>query len=215
MTGNKLVPAKIILVLIILLSFGTVMGVIGYSLSLKNSPPVAVQPTIEPTIIPTLEPTEVPTITPAPTEDVNGKCINGRFTNIAGGYSFDCFPEWKFAIAKTNEPRTDSLFGPDATETGGMGGVGVTDRYSSIDDYLKKNSDVTLTNKRKITIDGAVGLRDHYAGFPTQGEEVVLFKDGKIYEISLRSGTTGEPETANASDINFFNRIVNSFKFIK
>ena len=45
MVSNKLLPAKIILVLIILLSFGTVMGVIGYSLSLKKSPPVTVQPT--------------------------------------------------------------------------------------------------------------------------------------------------------------------------
>ncbi len=59
MNENKLNPAKIILVLIVLLSFGTVMGVIGFSLSLKNSPPVAVQPT------PTLKPTITPTPTPS------------------------------------------------------------------------------------------------------------------------------------------------------
>ncbi len=55
---NKLLPAKIILVLIIMLSFGVIMGVVGYSLTLKKAPPVAVQPTIEPTVnpAPTLEP---------------------------------------------------------------------------------------------------------------------------------------------------------------
>lgn len=49
MTQNKLLPTKVIMVLIVLLSFGTVMGVVGYLLFLKKNPPISVQPTIEPT----------------------------------------------------------------------------------------------------------------------------------------------------------------------
>ncbi len=76
MNENKLVPAKIILVLIILLSFGTVMGVIGFSLSLKESPSVAVQPTptLKPTITPT--PTTISGICPSSVTDIDNNIYN-------------------------------------------------------------------------------------------------------------------------------------------
>lgn len=50
MAGNKLSFAKSILIFIILFAFGTVLGVIAYSLSLKKTPPIAIQPTTEPTV---------------------------------------------------------------------------------------------------------------------------------------------------------------------
>ena len=63
---NKLLPAKIILVLIVLLSFGTVMGVVGYSLTLKKNPPTAVQPATESTITPAPQLTITPIPSPEP-----------------------------------------------------------------------------------------------------------------------------------------------------
>lgn len=62
MIKNKLSFIKLVLILIILFSFGTLIGIITYSLSLKKSSPIAVQPTIEPTI----ESAVTPTLTVAP-----------------------------------------------------------------------------------------------------------------------------------------------------
>ena len=138
-------------------------------------------------------------------------CIDGTFTNPDGGYSYDCFEGWKFTITKTNEPRTDSLFGVDADENGGTGGVEVRDA-ESIDDFLN-SPEPTITNKRKITIDGVSGIRAHYDGFPQKGEEVILFRNGKVYNIYI--GVNLRESGISAKDLNFFNRVVSSFKFLK
>jgi uncharacterized protein (TIGR02145 family) len=47
---NKLLPSKIILVLIVLLSFGTVLGVTAYSISFKKSPQIATSIICPPTV---------------------------------------------------------------------------------------------------------------------------------------------------------------------
>ncbi len=52
MAKNKLMPAQIILMVIILVSFATIISVMGYSLLLKKYPPVVVQPTVTPTNTP-------------------------------------------------------------------------------------------------------------------------------------------------------------------
>ncbi len=140
-----------------------------------------------------------------------GACINGQFTNVAGGYSFACFPEWNFAITKKDAPQTDSLFGPGATETAGNGGVEIRDA-KSIADFLSSTG-AAITDKRNITINGVGGVRDHYAGFPQKGEQAVFYKDGKIFNIYL--GTDSRGSDLSANDIGFFDRIVNSFAFIK
>ncbi len=215
---SSLTTVKIVLIISIFVSVGTAIGTTAYLVFLKKpTPPIVVvaQPAAEPTITPISESkitlTPEMTITPSPIETNDNKCINGTFTNIAGGYSFECFPEWKFAIAKTNDPKTDSLFGPNATETAGTGGVEVRDNYESIDDYLNSLPDITFTKKKKITINGVVGLRTHYEGFPQKGEAVILFNNDEIFNIYI--GTNKENELS-MGDINFFNRIVNSFKFI-
>lgn len=61
---NKLLPAKIILVLVIMLCLGVVMGVTGYALTLKKNPLMAVRQTTKPTIVPTTTPTSEPIATP-------------------------------------------------------------------------------------------------------------------------------------------------------
>lgn len=52
MAKNKLMPAQIILMVIILVSFATIISATGYSLLLKKYPPVVIQPTVTPTITP-------------------------------------------------------------------------------------------------------------------------------------------------------------------
>ncbi len=52
MAKNKLMPAQIILMVIIIVSFATIISATGYSLLLKKYPPVAIQPIVTPTITP-------------------------------------------------------------------------------------------------------------------------------------------------------------------
>ena len=144
------------------------------------------------------------------TSETAAGCVNGKFTNLEGGYSFDCFPEWSFAITKKDAPQTDSLFGPGATETAGAGGVEIRNA-KSIDDFLSSTG-AAITDKRSITINGVAGVRDHYNGFPQKGEQMVFYKDGRIFNIYL--GTDSRGSELSARDIGLFDRIVNSFKFI-
>ena len=138
-------------------------------------------------------------------------CANGEFTNIDGGYSFDCFAEWNFAITKRDAPETDSLFGPGVTETAGTGGVEVREGFKSIDDFLS-GTGAAITNKKNITVNGEAGVRDHYEGFPQKGEQAVFYRDGKIVNIYLGTNTGGSE--LSAADVALFDRIVNSFKFV-
>jgi hypothetical protein len=142
---------------------------------------------------------------------VAGACIGGKFTNLEGEYSFDCFPEWNFVITKKDGPRTDSLFGPGATETAGRGGVEVREGFKSIDDFLNATG-AQITDKENITRGGVLGMKARYAGFPQKGEQAIFYKDGKIFNIYL--GTDARGQDLSVSDIALFDRVVNSFEFI-
>ncbi len=48
---TALIAVKMILIIMITVSIGSVLGAIGYVASIKNNPPVAVWPTIVPTIL--------------------------------------------------------------------------------------------------------------------------------------------------------------------
>lgn len=61
-----LVAVKIVLIIMITVSIGSVLGAIGYVASIKNNPPIAVQPTIIPTITPILTTIATVTSTPIP-----------------------------------------------------------------------------------------------------------------------------------------------------
>lgn len=164
---SNLIIVRIVLTVAIMVSIGTVLGATAYLLFLKRSPLIAVQPpstiisTPGPSIIPTLEPTVIPT----QTEKIDNICVNGTFTNTSGGYSFDCFPEWKFAIGETPKSETYSLFGSDVIG----GGVGVIDGYDSIDDYLKSLPDITFTNKKKNYHRWNYWLTNSLRRFPSTG----------------------------------------------
>jgi hypothetical protein len=141
---------------------------------------------------------------PTSTESIDGKCANGRFTNLAGGYSIECFPEWKYAIARTNEPRTGSLFGPDATETSADGGVEV-EGFLSYDDYLKVYND-EWAKIRHITVNGINGIRGYYLGMGHGERARFCDKEvNKCFTIYIME----------ANNIKLFDRIINSFRIIK
>jgi len=111
MAENKLSPqTKVLITVIILFALAAALNVAGHLSSLKNNPPVAVQPTEESTIISTLTPTP----TPVPTVTVSNENFkiaysldDGIYIANSDGTSarkvFDC------PIYKTNSNGTCSV----------------------------------------------------------------------------------------------------------
>lgn len=118
-------------------------------------------------------------------------------------YSFEYPSAWNAAVNKYNNKNT--LFGPNADSGSGLGGVEIFSNFSSIDNFLNGIA-AQVTNKTGITVDGVSGTRANYKG-ASAGEQVVLLKDGTIYNIYINS----EKE----QDINYFNQILSTFKFIE
>lgn len=125
------------------------------------------------------------------------------FVNPNGKYSFEYPSAWKAAINQYN--NKNSLFGPGANSATGLGGVEIFPNQSSIDNFLQ-STEAQYTNKTSITVDGVSGIRAYYKGVPSSGESVFLLKDGNLYNIYI--GSDDEQE------INLFNQLVSTFKFI-
>lgn len=126
------------------------------------------------------------------------------FTNTDGGYAFEFPSIWNAAVNQYN--KDNSLFGPDVTGTSGLGGVEVFKNQKSIDSFLGGVS-AKYSGKADITIDGVSGVVVSYQAYPQSGEEVVLFRNGTIYNIYINS--------VQSDDLAYFERLVSSFKFIK
>ena len=132
------------------------------------------------------------------------------FTNEKGKYSFEYLSTWK-AIANKNVDG-NSLFGPNVSDDTffglggfGLGGVEIFKNQTSIDDWLK-NVKADYSGKANIVVDGVSGIKIHHKSAVVSGEEVVLLKDGNIYNIFVNSD--------NAQDLTMFDSVVSSFKFI-
>lgn len=130
--------------------------------------------------------------------------IKYSFTNPNGEYNFEYPSIWKVAINEYN--NNNSLFGPGANSSSGTGGVEVFNQQTSIDKFLS-GVDAIIIEKKDITIDGISGVYTHYKGFPASGVQAVLSKNGKIYNIYLNSEKN--------EDIELFNQILSTFKFIE
>ncbi|MCX6702573.1 MAG: hypothetical protein NTW60_01750 [Candidatus Wolfebacteria bacterium] len=126
------------------------------------------------------------------------------FVNQDWKYSFEYPPVWKAAINEYN--KNNSLFGPDASSTEGLGGVEIFPDQKSIDTFLSGVA-AQYSEKTNITINGVAGIRMRYQSFPISGEQVSILKDGKIYNIYIGND--------KSEDVDIFNQIVSSFKFIK
>ncbi len=121
-----------------------------------------------------------------------------EFTNPTGKYGFEYPEEWKAVVHGADQKNT--LFGPDADGSSGLGGVEIFEKDSFQD------IDGEWTNKGPITIDGVNGSRMQYKGI-VNGEAVVLMDGNLIYNIYINS--------EKAEDIQLFDELVASFKFIK
>jgi hypothetical protein len=126
------------------------------------------------------------------------------FTNPDGKYTFVCPTPWNAVINQDN--AKDSLFGPDATGGAGLGGVEVFPDQKSIDSFLGGSS-AQVTSKTNVTVDGVSGVRTQYKGAAGGGTSVVLLKEDTIYNIYVNSEKSG--------DIDLFNQIVATFKFVQ
>lgn len=126
------------------------------------------------------------------------------FVNQDGKYSFEYPSAWKTAVNQYN--KNNSLFGPEASSSEGLGGVEIFPNQKSVDLFLSGVA-AQYSNKTDIMMDGVQGIRIHYQSFPISGEQVTILKDNKIYNIYVGSD--------KSEDIDAFNQIISSFKFIK
>lgn len=141
---------------------------------------------------------QVPVSTPTPTPE-------NIFENSTGGYSFKVPEGWTAVVL---DGRTqNSLFGPNASTSSGLGGVEIVENQDSLEAFLQSGVDAQFSNETNIVVDGVSGIRHHYAGFPASGEAVVLFSNGKIYNMYINS--------EDQADINKFDQIISIFKFIE
>jgi membrane-bound inhibitor of C-type lysozyme len=125
------------------------------------------------------------------------------FANPDGKYGFQVPGIWNVAVNNYNKNNT--LFGPEANGTSGLGGIEVFPNQKSIDSFFNGTS-AKYTDKNKITVDGVPGVRARYQG-AQMGEQVVLLKNGTIYNIYIAS--------IREDDLGYFNQIISSFKFNK
>ncbi len=124
-----------------------------------------------------------------------------EFTNPTGKYSFEYPLAWKVAVNEADQKNT--LFGPDADGSTGLGGVEI---FKNEPVLFIGDIDAEWSNKRIITVDGIEATRSHYKGV-VSGESVELPTQDFIYHIYINS--------EKAEDIQLFDEIVASFRFIK
>lgn len=148
-----LVAVKMILFIVITVSIGSVLGTIGYLASIKNFPPVIIQPTI------------APTITPAPNIDISDW---NTYKNEKYGYEVKYPKDWelkdfgkngKIEIGK-KLPEINLLGGHDY----GLISIEAIDviNFDSLEQWVDQNYSVNesqhLRFKKEIKIDNRFGI---------------------------------------------------------
>jgi hypothetical protein len=120
-------------------------------------------------------------------------------------YSFKYPAIWKVSVSKYNDKN--SLFGPEANDRSGLGGVEVFSNFSSIENFLA-GSEAEYTEKVDIVVDNLLGIKASYVAAPARGgQQIALLKDGNIYNIFINS--------KNENDLMLFEQLISTFKFIK
>ncbi len=157
------------------------------------------------TVLPRSKSVESPTPSPVPIVDENAVWKN--FSNTEGGYSFEYPVNWE-AIA--NQYNTgNSLFGPNASGTSGLGGVEIVSYAGTLESYPKyqeDNADIRYSAKKNIKIDGIDAIRAEYAGSAAAGYAVLLKKDNSIINIYIND--------KNSDNAVLFDKLAASFSFI-
>lgn len=194
MDKNKLLVSRVILVLIILVSFGTALGVIGYLLSPKKSSPIVVQstpkaiitPIPEPTLTPTPESTTISTPIPLETPNINiseWKDYKNKNLSLEFKYPLELF------IAEKNQKIIIDALKPDDpmqhTSTGIISKMTISPDARGVQEIINeyKNNNLNSFSTEQILINGVkttrITFRGAYAG---EMNYVVLIRNEKKAE---------------------------------
>jgi hypothetical protein len=150
--------------------------------------------------VPTATPVP-PTPTLAPITTATGTANWKIFTNTTGGYNFKYPNAWNAAINQAN--TTNSLFGPNASPSSGLGGIELYKSQTSVAAF-QKNLSATYTFKNTVQIDGTQENLYDVSGL-FNAESVMFIKNGTLYNIYINY--------KSADDLSLFNQLLSTFQF--
>ena len=146
-------------------------------------------------------PTLAPVATDSGTLVATGTASWKTFTNTNGGYNFKYPNAWNAAINQVN--TTNSLFGPNASPSSGLGGIEVYKNQTSVADF-QKNLSATYVFKNNVQIDGTQENLYNVSGL-FNAESVMFIKNNTLYNIYINY--------KSADDLNLFNQLLPTFQF--
>jgi hypothetical protein len=123
------------------------------------------------------------------------------FINPNGKYKFEYPSAWKVVVNKYD--NNNSLFGPNADNGSGLGGIEIVDNQVSIDKFLE-NIAADYTSKSTVNINGIQGVRVNHKSVAANGQSVILLQNNRIYNIYINSEIK--------EDIDLFEQIFSTFK---
>jgi hypothetical protein len=163
--------------------------------SANITPGIPTTTSIPPT--PTLAPISTDSGTLVATDTANWK----TFTNTNGGYNFKYPNAWNAAINQVN--TTNSLFGPNASPSSGLGGIEVYKNQTSVADF-QKNLSATYVFKNNVQIDGTQENLYNVSGL-FNAESVMFIRNNTLYNIYINY--------KSADDLNLFSQLLSTFQF--
>ena len=139
--------------------------------------------------------------------NISSTDVSHVFTN--GIYSFTYPTNWNAVKNKYNPEST--LFGPSATEAMGEGGVEIQTSQKSLDTVFESNSEIELSNKKSIVVDGVPGFTSYVNVHGNGGNfyTAVFLKGDVAYHLYFR------PDSNASDQLKSFNDLVLTFRIIK
>lgn len=216
MINDKLPISKITLFIIALL----VLGAMVYSVALKKSPPITVQPTPSSTVMPTPIPT--PTLSPTPTPSAKnpGWLI---YRNEKYGFELE-YPKNFLEQTTTIDSGKNVLSLSSDLATFEIVGLMVSDNknydFSSINSFKEWHSkseymvSSDLQDVEKITIGQLTGLKTHELDGINSVGDYVYFKKGELIVYFVNDYNDHNKYKNSILATKIFNQIISTFKFI-
>lgn len=157
--------------------------------------------------------TNAPIVESTPTPTIDPTADWETYINENAKYSYKYPPNWNAATVKSGKVLTaGSLFGPNATENSGLGGVEMKPDTRTVDQYIDgliQNGVIGSILQEKLTINGIDGIKVKHSGggAPLNGYSLYFKKDIYIYTIYINSWDN--------SDVVNFDQILSTFKFVE
>ena len=199
---SNLTIIKIVLTIAIIVSIGTALGATIYFEMLKNNPPVAVQPTIAPTITPT----------PISSIDISDWMT---YRNEKYGYEVKYPKDWFYENRSVNEDNQRIVFFDYKKDDKRHIEVSV-DPNNTLEKISEELSSLVIYNAPPITQKNTEfqGLNAIYAtgDFLGYAESFFVEYDKNLYKIEYYIGNI---KNKTEYETNIFNTMIESFKFVK